>query len=527
MKSMPLAILYAIASGALSTAVVHPAMAQQTAADAMPAPQRVVVTGSNISRADQETPSPVQVISADDLKKSGYTSVSDVLRNITANGQGTLSQSFSGAFAKGATGVALRGLTVGATLVLIDGHRMAPYPLSDDGQRAFVDISNIPFDAVERIDIVKDGASAVYGSDAIAGVVNVILKKSYTGTNLTAEQGTSQAGGGNAVHAAVTHGMGDLDKDGYSAYLSAEYRHTDPIRLDQRAGQSWTDGDWTSRGGININPGVPNISNAGLTSPNTPFLYNPKGTGGANNPANYAFAPGCDFTSYKAGQCAIKDPYTQLQPETQNINLLASVTKKLGGDWLLNVKASALDSKDTIVTGLPARFPAGNYLGNTSLGPGVTIAQVGVIPSFLVPANYPGNTLGAPARVYGMVPGLGPGIDGIDSKSYRVAADLSGTWSGWDVNAAAGYTKIVTDQTFYNVVNNTALYNALNSPTNPFLITGGNSPAAMAAVAQTVTGQTSAELDFLEARASHEVMPLGGGTMSFSGGLSFVHRKLD
>src|SRR5476649_2342861 len=136
MKSIPLAILQVIASGALTTVAMHPAMAQQAADDTGTSVQRVVVTGSYINRADKETPSPVQVISADDLKKSGYTSVSDVLRDITANGQGTVSQSFN---------------------------------------RAFVDISNIPFDAVERIDILKDGASAAYGSDAIAGVVNVIF----------------------------------------------------------------------------------------------------------------------------------------------------------------------------------------------------------------------------------------------------------------------------------------------------------------------------------------------------------------
>ena len=106
--------------------------------------EKITVTGSFIKRADIETPSPVQVITAADLKESGYTSISDVLNHLTANGQGTLSQGFNRAFAGGASGVSLRGLTVGATLVLIDGHRMAPYPLSDDGQRPFVDISNIP-----------------------------------------------------------------------------------------------------------------------------------------------------------------------------------------------------------------------------------------------------------------------------------------------------------------------------------------------------------------------------------------------
>jgi iron complex outermembrane receptor protein len=164
MKSMPFAISCAIAGGALVASL--PAAAQTGTADSIAAPQRVVVTGSLIARTDKETASPVQVLTAADLKQSGYTSVSDVLRDITANGSGTLSQSFNGSFASGASGVSLRGLSVGATLVLIDGHRMAPYPLSDDGQRPFVDISNIPFDAVDHIDILKDGASSTYGSRA-------------------------------------------------------------------------------------------------------------------------------------------------------------------------------------------------------------------------------------------------------------------------------------------------------------------------------------------------------------------------
>ena len=152
--------------------------------------ERVEITGSNIRRVDTETPSPVQVITAADMKASGYTSVQDVLHNITANGQGTLSQSFNLAFASGAGGIALRGLTTAATLVLIDGHRMAPYPIGDDGQRSFVDVANIPFDSIEKIEILKDGASAVYGSDAIAGVVNIILKRSFVGTTVTADAGT-------------------------------------------------------------------------------------------------------------------------------------------------------------------------------------------------------------------------------------------------------------------------------------------------------------------------------------------------
>src|SRR5579864_6374829 len=186
--------------------------------------QEVVVTGSHLSRTAEESASPVEVVTAEELHQSGYTSTQQVLENLTANGQGTLSQSFSGAFASGAAGIALRGLNVGATLVLIDGHRSAPYPIGDDGYRSFVDVANLPFDAIERIEVLKDGASAVYGSDAVAGVVNIILKKSYQGASLTADAGTSSHADGNTYHVSGIWGIGDLVADGHNLYLAAEYR---------------------------------------------------------------------------------------------------------------------------------------------------------------------------------------------------------------------------------------------------------------------------------------------------------------
>jgi len=162
--------------------------------------ETVVVTGTLIKRTDFDTPSPLQLITSDDLKNSGYTTMSDVLRGLSANGQGTLTQTNPFSFAGGASGVALRGLTVGATLTLIDGERMVAYPLTDDGQRSFVDISSIPFSVVDRVEVLKDGASAEYGSDAIAGVVNVILKKSFTGFQLNAEGGESGKHDGATEH---------------------------------------------------------------------------------------------------------------------------------------------------------------------------------------------------------------------------------------------------------------------------------------------------------------------------------------
>lgn len=147
-KPITLAVRFAMAAvAAVPLTVIGQESTTSTTTDTTSSPaanqqmQRVEVTGSRIRRTDSETPSPVQIISAKELKQSGYTSVSEVLRNVTANGQGTLSQSFSGAFAAGASGSSPRGLTVGATLVLIDG------------QRSFVDISQIPMEAIESIEV--------------------------------------------------------------------------------------------------------------------------------------------------------------------------------------------------------------------------------------------------------------------------------------------------------------------------------------------------------------------------------------
>src|ERR1700685_2884499 len=183
------------ASAMAAMLVSLPVSAQQASGSSQgPQLQEIVVTGSLIKRTDTETPSPVQVITATDLLNSGYTNVSDVLRNLSANGAGTLNQGFGQAFATGGSGIALRGLTVGDTLTLVDGERMVDYPLSDDGERSFVDVSAIPFNAIDTVEVLKDGGSALYGADAIAGVVNIKLKKTYVGSELTMEAGSSQDG---------------------------------------------------------------------------------------------------------------------------------------------------------------------------------------------------------------------------------------------------------------------------------------------------------------------------------------------
>ena len=534
MKSMPFAILQIVASGALSVAMAHPAYAQEAAA--VPETQRVVVTGSLISRSDKETASPVQVLTADDIAKSGSTSIAEVLSNLSANGQGALGTGFAGAFANGAAGVSLRGLSVGLTLVLIDGHRMAPYPLSDDAQRQFVDVSAIPFDAVERIEVLKDGASSTYGSDAIAGVINIILKKSFKGTTVKADYGTTQEGGGETSHVAIMHGFGDLNTDGYNAYGSVEFRHENAIKVSDRDDKIWANGNWVSRGGSDLTRGVPTAINSYLTAASTPFFYKPNsvpnpvtGLSGAKDAANFQFLdPNCNFAKYSTGGCAVRDTVSFIQPDTKNVNALVGFTKKLGEDWELSLKASVFQRESTNNRGLGAVFSPTSFLGNTALVPNQNPKIVNIYGSTLFPANYPGNTLGAPVRLYGYIPGLDP-ANTQDNKatSSRASADLTGSWNGWDVAAAVGYTRVKTEDEYSGYVNRIALYQALNRSTNPFKITGGNTQADMDAISPHFGDDASDTLTYGDAHASHPVIELPGGDMMFAAGVSYTHKNLD
>lgn len=480
---------------------------------------RVEITGSNLRRADAETASPVQVITSADLQKSGYTTVSEVLRDITANGQGTLSQGFSGAFAAGASGISLRGLTVGATLVLIDGRRMAPYPLSDDGQRPFVDLSLIPFSAVERIEVLKDGASAIYGSDAIAGVVNVILKKRVGGTLLSADLGGTQHGGGANGKASIMHGFG---ADELNAYVALEFRKQDAIKLNQRSG-AWTHLDWRPDGGIDLRPGASNLQ---AVSPRlaTPYLQIPSSS--ANDPANFAFYPGCNYADMRASNCTYENTWAQLQPRTENLNLIGRVNARLGADWELSTTASYFNSKAR-QTPQPGVIPYLTFPGVTAIGPGQTPQIVGSNLTFIVPASYPGNTLGVAAGVRGLINGTTPRINDIESESTRLVAEVNGSAAGWDLEAALGLTKVKTTQTFRNYVHLANLSAALSRTTDPYLIGGGNSQALLDFVMPTVGNVVTNELNFVGLRAMRDLASLPGGPLGLAIGSDFRRKKLN
>ena len=190
---------------------------------------RVEVTGSLIKRIDAETAAPLQIITREDIQNSGRTTLQEVLRSVTADSTGSIPTSFTNGFASGSAAVSLRGLGVNSTLVLLNGRRMTTYGLADDGTRNFVDLNTLPLEAVDRIEVLKEGASAIYGADAVGGVVNVILRKSYVGASIGGSYGQTGDSDGNDIRGWGSFGFGDLAKDKYNVFFTLEAQKTDNI----------------------------------------------------------------------------------------------------------------------------------------------------------------------------------------------------------------------------------------------------------------------------------------------------------
>lgn len=189
--------------------------------------ERIEVTGSRINRTDMETASPVTVISADTIAKSGYTSVQEILATQpTAAGMSLGASSNNGS--GGSATVNLRGMGVQRTLVLLNGRRMVA---SGTGADSSVDLNTIPVAMIKSIEILKDGASAVYGSDAIAGVVNIITKKDYEGTEINAEVSSTDKGDGESGGFSILHGR---DLAGGNLVVGVQYSERgDVIQSDR------------------------------------------------------------------------------------------------------------------------------------------------------------------------------------------------------------------------------------------------------------------------------------------------------
>ena len=364
-------------------------VAQDSLAQTASSLQRVEITGSNIRRTDAETAAPVQTFTRQAIIDSGKSTVAEFLQTLTVDNQGSVPMTLGNGVAFGASGISLRGLGVASTLVLINGRRLAPYGLADDGQKTFVDVNVIPLEVVDRIEILKDGASAIYGSDAIAGVVNVILRKSFTGTVGKASYGQSAYHDGKEKTATITHGFGTDDQN---VLLNLELNSKGAVwyrNRNDRGAVGKNDGrpfGYDAFGGGGFIMGgqgailAPNISNpspiaGNVRNPTTLNYYSRTQPNGVGFTRTFPNAD-CATLSHNYPQgdpgfaggvgCLIDAPhsYSQVQPEDKTVNFFSRAAKQLNGTTELYGEFNLYGAKSTSSTtpssiSSNAAFPGG------------------------------------------------------------------------------------------------------------------------------------------------------------------------
>jgi iron complex outermembrane receptor protein len=537
-----------------------------------PAPvEKIEITGSLIKKIEAETALPVEVITREQIERLGATNTEQILQNLTSTGgigglvgaQGVGLQTF------GQSSASLRGLGSQRTLVLINGRRMAEFAGGAASATATsVDLNTIPAGAVERIEVLQDGASSIYGSEAVAGVINVILRKSYKGFEASAYLGTpTRSGGGQIEKAGLIGGFGDYDADRYNFMFSFDGEHNkslygrdrhfadhawDSALFDVSATPSgniagtWLVGQPLANQPVRGTPGYgtpndpyqcglegPNIlldPNFGYANPTGFFGGTPPGFGRLPNPA--------------AGTCRFSpNPFVPLLPTIDRLNALGSFSFKLNDSTKLFAELIYTHTKtDTSEQPSPYNFSfftTDVAFNSPTLNPTHVQPTLLIYPSnlyyqsILVPfaAAHPGwagNALiasGLPLSVsFRAFDGGGRDhTDGTDQ--YRFSVGALGTVFDWDYDVAVATAKSRfeedTENGYQLQLPLTRLLNGLQGSTpstawNPFGYP--QDPAIAAAIRATnydgLIARGTIESDGFDAKASRGVFDLPGGPLS-------------
>ncbi len=494
---------------------------------------KVNVTGSNIKRVDTETAAPIETITREEIQQTGLNTISDVVRRITANSNGTVGDSFTNGFAGGgATAISLRGLGSNNTLVLVNGRRLANTGLADDGQYSFVDLNQIPFDLVERIEVLKDGASAIYGSDAVAGVVNVILRQQFTGFAVTGNAGTTSKGDGTVYKAAATAGVGDLTKDRYNAYVSFDYFKQDAIALTDRGGYIGNQ-DLRFMDLPDTRNGAP-PSGYGTGSEVGSLRKQDPVTGALLPGGRYTTLPGCDPANTDparpgdvGGFCRFNQKQSlDLIPESQRMNIYGRAAYNITSSMQLYGEASYFQFKsDNRNTPAQPR----------SIWPNVKDVTVNNSIAIALPVGHPDNPFnseGLAGRLYYSGADVGGRDSHIENTVQRYLGGIKGFNYGWDWDAGILFIKNETEQTRYGFLNYANYQAALNGQGGFGYYRIGqsaalNNPGIYDFIAPDISNNPTSENTQVDVKASRDIYKLQGGQLALALGYEFRREKLD
>ncbi|MGH8254870.1 MAG: TonB-dependent receptor plug domain-containing protein [Steroidobacteraceae bacterium] len=378
--------------------------------------QTVVVTGTMIARPAAETAEPITILQATALKNQGIVNVEQAVDQISANVPAAFNIAQSvGQFTGGGSFVNLRDLGRARTLVLLDGQRLAVNATTGSG----VDISGIPFSAIQSVQVLRDGASSLYGSDAIAGVVNFITNKNYQGAEVDVTYDRPQEAGGSSGDVNFILGHGDLVSDGYNFMITGSFSRQDELKAQQRS---------FSATGINIPQGLDNTNGIG-TWPGTVI-------DGAGNEWQVGY-PACAgdplYLSRQNGECLYEySAATDIIPVSSEASGMASLTKTLGENNQVRLQYFYTRSKVTDWGGAMFYAYAMTPQNNPLYYP--TASELGCVGTCTAP------DLTDPMNVYWSDPNNNRYF-GNTNTEQRALLTFTGTDFGWNYTANLNYSQ--------------------------------------------------------------------------------------
>lgn len=547
------------------------------------ASQEIVITGTIIrGRTSSETASPVTVISAESMDQRGIPTAGEALQRLAANGAASIGEGWNNGnnFAAGAIAISLRGLTVQKTLTIFDGLRMAPYPLADDGHRNFVDLSTIPDNVIDRIEVLKDGASSTYGADAVAGVVNIITKKEIKGIHANGSYGISSRGDGRERRIDLSAGWGDLSEQGFNVYVAGTYRKNDVIWARDR-GFPWNtgiysricnpDGSSCIANGTRWAIFAPNANGTlgGSTVPLAPMVAPSNPTTGAQLATYQMLNPNCaafnsypvnltpqeqtmtagGFLQFPSTVCGadMKEQYGTIRPSTKRYGITARATVNVGE------KAQAYFEGNYFHTNTYSQLAPAAYRDQTT-PPGAVIftpilpvyvcsAGVGVIAANGVNTNggtgcdatngvlNPNNPFaanGQTARLNGRYDK--PRTVETTARSLRAAAGIHGTFGAadeWNYGFEGVASEVRLERISANYLIPQRLADVIAKGTFNFVEPGLNSQAVRDYVAPTSIKHSVSELYQLNGTLGRSLFALPGGPLAAAVGLSYRKESIN
>lgn len=414
-KHIAIAVLNATAAMAVS------GVAYGQAADAQKV-ERVEITGSNIKRIDSETALPVSVITRAEIERSGAVSAADLIEKLSANNGGGYNSSLAlGDSARpGFAGASLRGLGSNNTLVLLNGRRLAVYAF-DGGA---VNLGAIPLAALDRIEVLRDGASAIYGSDAIAGVINFITRKDFTG-GIAEIMGGMPTGHGNGSYysATATVGFGDLAKDRYNAFGSFNYYKQDALKAADR--------DFSRTAFIPgfVNRLSSNSYPANILDPDAGFVNPLANAYGKNCVAPTSLGTSATDTRCRFDYASVIDTVTPVE----KYSFVGGAAFQLNANTKVTLEGNYTQQKTTFVVSPVPASEATTFNGDPLIYPanGKYYPGKGITPAI------PGVTLTGPLNVYYRTIDLGGRANQANADEGRILLGLDGAVAGWDYKAGA------------------------------------------------------------------------------------------